>query len=129
MIKNIQVRLVILFLVFQVQIQAQSIVGKWHNDHSSVLSIDSISIEGQIYGQYLSSTGVNDTAFPLTGWINKTAANDTLCALNFSVNWGEYGSITSWTGYYEKKEDVEQLYMMWHLVRPNTDFSPVIFAS
>ena len=117
-----QLSLVLLFGMLSIAMNAQdcSPVGSWQNEQGSVLQIDSIDKGNRIYGVYKSSSGVDGRSFPLQGWYNKFGAPAQ--ALSFSVHWGEYGSITSWTGYIEMREEQCQIYTLWHLIRPNTDF-------
>ena len=96
---------------------AQEVTGIWTNELGSQLVIDSVGESGDLYGEYRSSSGVDGKVFPLQGWINKKLESPSM-AIAFNVHWGEYGSITSWTGYLD--EDTQGYYIktLWHLVRP-----------
>jgi len=73
--------------------------GKWINELGSVLVIDRIQSDGEIVGNYASSTGVDGKIFPMQGWINASEINPAEINVAFTVRWEGYGSITSWTGY------------------------------
>jgi len=102
----------------------QSLVGKWENQLGSTLSIEKIDEEtGQITGKYSSPSGTAGEEFPLMGWVNespKMEGKDNVPVIEFSVRWGKYRSITSWTGYCDEDNGKRTLVMQWHLVRPNS---------
>jgi len=92
----------------------ENMTGEWLNPSGSVLVIENVDKTGSIKGHYLSSVGTDGQRFPLIGWVNRKPHEpdmDNTVAITFSVRWGEYGSITSWTE------------TSWHLVRPVTDES------
>lgn len=98
--------------------------GDWINELGSTLSIISVSEDQMLRGTYTSPSGTDGKSVPLIGWINyagNTGA-DNLNVLSFSVNWTQYGSMTSWSGTcaYEKGEPV--LRTLWHLTRTSSDF-------
>lgn len=101
-------------------------IGTWINDldKPSKLVIESIdATTGAMKGKYIEG---NAGEFPLVGWVNDKAAastGDHAKVLSFTVRWGDYGSITSWTGYCRKdKNGIPTLYMQWHLASPNSSF-------
>lgn len=98
----------------------ESIPGAWQNELGSVLVIDSINSDHQIMGKYKSSTGVDGQVFPLLGWINEEKESGRI-SIAFSVRWDGYGSITSWTGYFDADEQGTFMKTLWHLVRPQSD--------
>jgi len=104
----------------------ESMKGEWLNPSGSVLVIENIDKTGSIKGYYLSSVGTDGQRFPLIGWANQKpyeAEKDNTVAISFSVRWGEYGSITSWTGYCKNINGVPTINTSWHLIRPVTDES------
>lgn len=98
----------------------RNLVGTWHNELNSTLKITSINATTyQIAGSYTLSNGKQ---FALIGWANDLPpANDHVIAVAFSVRFGSYGSITSWTGTFTKKNGVLTISTLWHLVSPNAD--------
>ena len=109
---------------------SQSIEGSWQNELGSIFDIDSISTEGFIFGKYKSSSGVDGRIFPLQGWVNHVdkgnvdngkSEDDFSIAISFTVRWDGYGSITSWSGYYDKDENGPFIKTLWHLVRPSEE--------
>ena len=109
-------------------------VGIWVNEMGSTLNIMAMDANGYIQGTYSSPSGAGSTAYPLIGWVNNSEVNPTdPCAsckennkgvISFTVRWGTIGSITSWTGTCATNEDgTLVLKTMWHLSRPNTQFS------
>ena len=92
--------------------------GSWQNELNSQLIIDSISTDGQIFGLYKSSSGVDGRIFKMDGKVNQHPDSKVI-AISFTVKWDDYGSITSWTGYVDVDYEAN-LYMktLWHLVRP-----------
>jgi len=98
---------------------SQNVSGKWINELGSMLVIDSIRADHTIQGRYLSSSGVDGKIFPLFGFINKIESGN--IGISFTVHWGEYGSITSWTGYLSSNDADPYIKTMWHLVRPQEE--------
>src|SRR5216684_700458 len=74
--------------------------GDWRNELGSSLSITNVNARtGALAGTYQSPSGTSGQTFPLAGWTNKAAAQtgkDSASVIAFSVQWGTYGSITSW---------------------------------
>ncbi len=98
-------------------VRAQEILGSWQNDLGSILVIDSISQQGILSGEYRSSSGVDGRVFPMQGWLNSSEQSAST-AITFSVHWGDYGSITSWSGYIDSDSSGRYIKTLWHLVRP-----------
>jgi len=104
----------------------ENMTGEWLNPSGSVLVIEGVDKTGSIKGHYRSSVGTDGQRFPLIGWVNQKpheAEKDNTVAITFSVRWGKYGSITSWTGYCKNINDIPTIQTSWHLVRPVTDES------
>lgn len=106
------------------------IKGNWVNQQASTLSIDSIdSATGQITGTYISPSGTTGESYSITGWVNVLPLPSThdaqvhnAVSITFSVQWGEYGSVTAWTGIYDYRSDDPTIHTNWHLVRSNAPF-------
>ena len=96
------------------------LIGIWHNELGSTLKITSINpTTNQMTGTYTLSSG---NQFPILGWANNLPpANNHVLSLAFSVRFGSFGSITSWTGYLSKKNGVWTISTIWNLTRPNSD--------
>ena len=84
----------------QQQPQSQA-VGAWTNQSGSTLHIEVISPGGMITGHYINRAagfGCQNTAYPVTGWLNGTA-------VTFSVTWinstQSCNSVTGWTGSFD----------------------------
>lgn len=103
-------------------------VGAWKNHlgKPSTLTFKSIdSKTGSISGTYTSPSGTGGQDYPLIGWMNQgvtTSGKDNAVILSFSVRWGSYGSVTSWTGVCRTVNNQSILSAMWFLGRPVTDF-------
>ena len=58
-------------------------------------------------------------------WVNHahaTADKDNAHVIASAVHWGEYGSITSWTGTCTQVDNTPTIKTLWHLVRSNTQY-------
>ena len=111
------VLIVLLSSVHVCETKAQScdsLAGHWINQDSSIMHFD-IETNGMLNGYYQSNASNDSLLFPLLGWVNRTMEPT---PLTFAVSWGDYGSITSWTGYCQEEDDVSIITVMWHLVRP-----------
>ena len=110
----------------------ENMVGVWENqldeqgEEPSTLKFDTIDKDtGQLQGFYTSPSGTGGNAFKLIGWVNgkEKKKKNNVKVLAFSVHWGKFGSITSWTGFCEKqKSGMPIIRTVWHLVRPDTNW-------
>ncbi len=91
-----------------------SLMGQWINPDGSVLHILDESQEF-FSGYYQSNASGDANKFEFVGVVNRKGK---LPTLSFQVNWQDYGSITSWTGYCKEEEHGPVITTMWHLVRP-----------
>lgn len=101
------------------------IKGAWINDLGSTLTISEVSTDGSIKGTYSSPSGTSGETFPLVGWTNHAAKKpdiDNVRVVSFSVNWGKYGSVTSWSGGCATKDGKPTISTIWNLVRSNSQF-------
>ncbi len=107
-------------------------VGDWQNQikpKPSTLTISSVDWKtGTLSGSYLSPSGTSGQGVPLVGWVNKAASPpsnmDVGIAMAFSVQWGAYETITSWTGYCRNDPETgtPTIVTMWHLAMPVASF-------
>lgn len=101
--------------------------GEWVNDLKSTLIIKSVDTSGLITGQYSSPSGTAGEYLPLTGWFNAPAPSapnlDNGKIISFSVNWGKYGSVTSWSGICQVVNGKPTIATIWNLARANSQFS------
>ena len=104
-----------------------NLVGDWKNELGSTLSVTSVNAAtGAIAGTYSSPSGTSGQKFALVGWTNSAAAQpgkDNATAVAFSVRWGNYGSITSWTGTCKEVNGVATIHTLWHLAASLSNFS------
>lgn len=95
-----------------------NILGDWYNQRGSILHISRIAPNGRVNGHYESPKGTKGERFSLDGVINyatPTTRSRHDIVISFTVNWGDYGSITSWVGFFEKKGNIIHLKTRWHL--------------
>ncbi|MDH4186480.1 MAG: avidin/streptavidin family protein [Nitrospira sp.] len=101
--------------------------GEWKNQLGSTLSISSIDGKtGKLTGTYVSPSGTAGDKHELSGWVNNEKnpeAKSFTPAISFSVQWGKYGSITSWTGSCDDKGGVPTITTIWNLVRTSSQFT------
>lgn len=106
-------------------LNGQDLTGAWENQNGSVLFIEGIdSTTGVISGYFTSSSGTEGEKFSILGYVNKLPYEPgmhNVIAIAFTVRWENYGSITSWSGYYSD-EKTPVIHAMWHLVRPRSAF-------
>lgn len=83
--------------------------GKWKNELGSTMEINQDS-SGLLIGLYSTAVGqpTNIEVFPLSG----LASGD---LIGFTVNFGKYGSLTSWTGQMTQDSTEDKIYMLWHM--------------
>jgi len=109
--------LLLYFCTTAIFLSGQDLVGTWQNELRSELVIDSVSARGILFGEYRSSSGVDGKIFPMQGWTNSKPDSPSI-AVAFNVHWGDYGSITSWSGYLDQDNKGYYLKTLWHLIRP-----------
>ena len=92
--------------------------GTWRNERGSTMVVDHQGT--RVIGTYHTGVGnpEDSEGFALVGWATETR-------IVFSVDFSQYGSLTSWTGYIEGGE----LVTLWHLARrpdePGEEWSSV----
>jgi len=102
-----------------------NLIGDWTNELGSTLNIQSVGAGGEILGTYTSPSGTGGTPVALTGWANSLLpipGQDHVGVVSFSVSWGAYGSVTSWSGGCSVKNAVPTIRTIWNLVRSNSSF-------
>ena len=108
-------------LKYDVRLLPLNILGRWHNQLGSVLTISELSRDGFLKGGYKSHVGTKGEYFKVNGVVNyqdlHTSRNRDL-VISFMVKWGSYGSVTSWVGYFEEVNGVLYLKTKWNLVSP-----------
>lgn len=89
--------------------------GKWRNELHSEMTL-TVDGQGNVTGKY--KTGVGTPApseeFDLVGF----ASGD---LLSFTVNFGAYASLTSWSGQHTEQNGTEMIKTMWLLARNVND--------
>ena len=85
--------------------------GKWRNDLNSEMDLV-VDSAGGVAGVYRTGVGspTPTEEFPLTGFVSGDL-------LSFSVNFGKYGSVTSWVGQHTVQGGGERIRTMWHLAQ------------
>lgn len=99
--------------------------GDWINELGSTLTITSVDKDGKILGTYMSPSGTSGGAAPLIGWTNSlppVAGQNNATIVSFSVNWGSYGSVTSWSGTCFNVGGKSTIKTVWNLVRSNSSY-------
>lgn len=88
--------------------------GTWENERGSQVTF-TVS-DGKLSGYYQTNVGQPDKSqkFDLTGFVQ----ND---QITFTVNFGKYGSMTSWTGQMSQDKIGDYIRTLWHLTRDVPD--------
>jgi hypothetical protein len=85
--------------------------GKWRNELKSEMNL-TVDAQGNVSGKF--KTGVGEPSpteeFDLVGF----ASGD---LLSFTVNFGSYGSLTSWAGQHTIEDGIEVIKTLWLLAR------------
>jgi hypothetical protein len=91
--------------------------GKWRNDLNSEMDLI-VDMAGSVTGTYRTGVGSPGPTkdFDLVGF----ASGD---LLSFTVNFGEFGSLTSWAGQHTIVGGAERIKTMWLLARNVEDSS------
>lgn len=99
--------------------------GRWKSELGSTLVVKKLNKDGYLSGYFVSPVENGAEQFKAFGWVNKTSATSSLHympAVTFSVSWGEYGSVSSWSGGCIVKDDIPTLVMMMHLSLVNAQY-------
>lgn len=83
--------------------------GTWHNQLGSRMEV-TVTADGGVSGTYYTGAGspTPEEPFPMTGFVS----NDVVA---FSVNFGKYGSLTTWTGQAAGAAGAESITTLWHM--------------
>ena len=99
--------------------------GKWVNELGSTLIISNIKEDGRLSGRFISPLQAGAEEFLVIGWANDLPPPENLhhfTAITFAVNWGVYGSLSSWSGGCAVRDGVATMSMIWNLVLANAQF-------
>ena len=110
---------------YSVETSCKHLKGKWVNELGSTLIISKIKENGRISGRFISPLKAGAEEFLVLGWANDLPPPEGLhhfTAITFAVNWGAYGSLSSWSGGCAVKEGVATMSMIWNLVLANAQF-------
>jgi Avidin family len=103
-------------------------LGKWNDETKSIVEIKTYdTATGAISGQYISPS--EGASWPIVGWINPAASSgkagkgDHADVFTLAVRWGDFGSVTAWTGTctVNTKSGRAQISTLWHTGRPNAN--------
>jgi len=85
--------------------------GKWRNQLGSEMEL-ATDVSGRVTGRYRTNVGSPQPAeeFDLTGFVTGDL-------IVFCVNFGKYGSATSWAGQHTREAGGERLHTLWHLAQ------------
>jgi hypothetical protein len=88
--------------------------GTWKNELGSTMTLT--VMKGEVRGTYRTAVGEpqNTEEFSLSGF----AAGDLIV---FCVNFGTYGSLTTWAGQHVVESGTEKICTLWHLARNVVD--------
>lgn len=100
--------------------------GKWKNRLNSEMELN-VDTNGDILGKYRTGVGQPSPVeeFDLKGFVSGDL-------IVFCVNFGRYGSLTSWSGQHTQDENGnEVIYTLWHLAKnvPDEDEPDKLWAS
>ncbi|QRN42883.1 autotransporter [Xanthomonas oryzae pv. oryzae] len=98
------------------------------NQLGSTLTITAVQPSGQLSGTYISPSGTTGSVYPLVGWFCQSGCwvdgiEQTARHHFFSVHWGNYGSMTAWTGTCDASGGVPTITTVWHLVRTASQYA------
>lgn len=112
-----------------VSAEVKNLHGLWVSGRGSTLEVEEIDEKtGELRGWFRSSTGTDDDAkaVPVVGYVNFTErfpnAPSYGLPISFSVNWGPYGSISTWSGLVLKKDSKTTIETQWLHTRGSTQF-------
>jgi hypothetical protein len=87
----------------------RNLAGTWHNQHGSELDLE-ISPEGRISGRFRSATGLakGSAECPIAGFVSGDL-------LAFTANFGEFDSLTAWTGHIVVEASETRIETQWQM--------------
>jgi hypothetical protein len=89
--------------------------GDWTNELGSCMNLN-VAADGSVAGSYRTAVGspAANEDFPLVGF----ASGD---LISFTVNFGKYGSLTSWVGQHTQENNRFVIKTLWLLAKNITD--------
>ncbi len=112
-----------------VRAEVNNLKGLWVSGRGSTFEIEEIDEKtGELRGWFRSSTGTDDEdkAVPVVGYVNFAErfpnAPSYGLPISFSVSWGPYGSISTWSGLVLKKKPQTTIETQWLHTRGSTQF-------
>lgn len=85
--------------------------GRWRNQHGSEMNLTEFE-DGKIHGTFKTGVGAHEPGevHELTGFVAGGL-------ISFTVNFGKYNTLTSWTGQHNQHDGRDHIETMWHLAR------------
>lgn len=97
------------FLSERSEVRSEDFIGTWKNELGSTMVIEGIESD-RIKGSYKTKVGQpgDEEQFELIGFTSGDL-------ITFTVNFGKYGSLTSWTGQLTLEDRKAKIKTLWHL--------------
>jgi len=85
--------------------------GRWRNQHGSEMNLTKFE-DGKVSGTFRTGVGAHEPGevHLLTGFVAGGL-------ISFTVNFGKYDTLTSWTGQHNQIDGHDHIETMWHLAR------------
>lgn len=100
-------------------------VGMWSNQLGSTMIITSVdNVTRLVTGCYCSPSGTASEWFRLTGFVNSQPfleGQNNANLISWVVQWGKFGSLTTWSGLCHEIPGSPSIDALWHLTRSNAD--------
>lgn len=101
--------------------------GEWVSGRDSVLEIEAVNAEtGELTAWFRSSTGTDGKSYAVVGVVNFAeefpGAESYGHPISFTVSWGPFGSISSWSGLVKTDDSRATIDTQWLHVRGSTQF-------
>ena len=125
LIATVLMSLLFVHSIYAASPNCQDLKGHWINELGSTLIITGVKKNGRISGRFISPLQAGGEEFLMMGWANDTPPPeglDHMTAITFAVNWGRYGSLSSWSGGCALEEGIPTMSMIWNLVLANAQF-------
>lgn len=106
-----------------------NISGRWYNELGSVMDLQADD-QGNIIGTYHTAVGKAESQYVLVGRYDQTQQNGTIgWVVNWSNQYGDSYSVTSWSGQFQTIQNNETLVTMWLLTNktnPKDDWASTL---
>ncbi|CAM2070593.1 hypothetical protein SCOR_34780 [Sulfidibacter corallicola] len=103
----------------------KNLQGDWVNELESVITINKVTETGPGYGTFeglYKPPGSAGKVFALSGLYNDVAGSGHQAkALTFSVQWRDWGTLTTWACTCQEVNGVPTLKSVLHIIRANAD--------